>query len=60
MDITVDISKETVKDMDTVIGSFVSKFANEVISIGALAVCLQALIDKRDEIQKIIEEGKNE
>ena len=49
MDITVDISQATIKDLD-----------NEVISIGALAVCLQALIDKRDEIQKIVEEGENE
>ena len=60
MDFTVDISKETVKDIDTILESFVSKFADEVISIDALAVCLQAIIDKRDEIQKIVEEGENE
>ena len=60
MDFTVELSKETLKDMDTILGSFVSKFADEVISIDALAICLQAIIDKRDEIQKIVEEGENE
>ena len=61
MDITlIDIAKEDIKDIDKIINNFVSKFANEVVSINALAVCLQALIDKRDEIQKIVEEGENE
>ena len=60
MDFTVELSKETIKDMDIILGSFVSKFANEVISIDALAVCLQAILDKRNEIQKMVEEGENE
>jgi hypothetical protein len=59
MDMIIDISKEDIKDIDTVINSFVSKYADEVVSIGALALCLQTLIDKRNELQELFDkEGK--
>ena len=61
MDITlIDISKEDIKDIDKIINNFVSKFANEVVSINALAICLQTLLDKREEIQSMLEEDNNE
>ena len=52
MDTIVSVSKEDIKDMDIIINNFVSKYAEEVVSIGALALCLQTLIDKRDELEK--------
>ena len=52
MDTIVSVSKEDIKDMDIIINNFVSKYAEDVISIGALALCLQTLIDKRDELEK--------
>lgn len=55
MDMMIDISKEDIKDIDTVINSFVSKYADEVVSIGALALCLQTLIDKRNELQELFD-----
>ena len=59
MDMMIDISKEDIKDIDTIINSFVSKYTGEVVSIGALALCLQTLIDKRNELQELFDkEGK--
>ncbi len=59
MNAVINVSKEDIKDIDTVINSFVSKYASEVISIGALALCLQTLIDKRNELQELFDkEGK--
>ena len=59
MDMMIDISKEDIKDIDTIINSFVSKYAGEVVSIGTLALCLQTLIDKRNELQELFDkEGK--
>lgn len=55
MDMMIDISKEDIKDIDTVINSFVSKYAGEVVSISALALCLQTLIDKRNELQELFD-----
>ena len=52
MDTIVSVSKEDIKDMDIIINNFVSKYAEDVVSIGALALCLQTLIDKRDELEK--------
>ena len=52
MDMVTSISKEDIKDMDIIINSFVTKYAEEVTSINALALCLQTLIDKRNELEK--------
>jgi hypothetical protein len=60
MDFTVELSKDLIKDMDNIIENFIARHREDAVSIGALVVCLQALIDKRDEIQKIVEEGENE
>lgn len=52
MDMVASISKEDIKDMNIIINSFVTKYVEEVTSINALALCLQTLIDKRDELEK--------
>lgn len=60
MNFSVEISKELIKDMDIIIENFVAKYREDVITVEALAICLQTLIDKRDEIQGMLEEDENE
>jgi hypothetical protein len=60
MNFTVGVSKELIKDMDIIIENFVAKYREDVIAVEAFAICLQTLIDKRDEIQDMLEESENE
>ena len=60
MDFTVELSKDLIKDMDNIIENFVARHREDVVTIEALAVCLQTLIDKRNEIEDMFKEEDNE
>lgn len=60
MDFTVELSKDLIKDMDNIIENFVEKHRDDVVSVEALAICLGALIDKRNGIEDMFKEEDNE
>ena len=58
--LVVGIDKSTIKDIDYIINTIVSKYASEVTDVAALAWTLQTLMSAKDELKKQMKEENNE
>lgn len=58
--LVVGIDKSTIKDIDYIIHTIVSKYASEVTDVAALAWTLQTLMSAKDELEKQMKEENNE
>ena len=58
--LVVGIDKSTIKDIDYIINTIVSKYASEVTDVAALAWILQTLMSAKDELEKQMKEENNE
>jgi hypothetical protein len=58
--LVVGIDKSTIKDIDYIINTIVSKYASEVTDVAALAWTLQTLMSAKDELEKQMKEENNE
>ena len=52
----IELTKETLDDMEYIISHFAEHFSNEVTNITALAYCLQVLINAQKELEEILNE----
>lgn len=50
------ITKETLKDMDYIIQHLTAKYIDELTNIGAIAVCLNALVLEKERLEKALQE----
>lgn len=50
------ITKETLKDVDYIIEHLTEKYVNDLTNIGAIAVCLNALILEKERLEKAFKE----
>ena len=50
----ITISKETLKEIDYIIEHFVENFRDKVTDIGALAFCLQTLMEGKEKLKEQI------
>lgn len=52
----IEIDKHTIEEIEKIIiPNFVSCFADKCTDIGAIAIALQAILDKVDELKKKME-----
>lgn len=58
--LVIGIDKSTIKDIDYIINTIVSKYASEVTDVAALAWTLQTLMSTKDELEKQMKEENNE
>lgn len=58
--LVVGIDKSTIKDIDYIINTIVSKYASEVTDVAALAWTLQTLMSAKDELEKQMKEENDE
>ena len=58
--LVIGIDKYTLKDIDYIISTIVSKYASEVTDVAALAWTLQTLMSAKDELKKQMKEEDNE
>lgn len=56
----ITISKEALKEIDYIIEHFVENFRDKVTDIGALAFCLQVLIDGKEKLEEQILKDEEE
>ena len=56
MNMNIQVDKHTIKEIEEIIiPNFVSYFANKCTDISAIAISLQAIIDKVDEVKRNME-----
>jgi len=56
----ITIPKEALKEIDYIIEHFVENFRDKVTDIGALAFCLQTLIDGKEKLKEQILKNEEE
>lgn len=48
----IEITKQTLKDLDYIKNHIVEKFKDELVDISALVVVLETIIQKQEELEK--------
>ena len=48
----IEITEQTLKDLDYIKNHIVEKFRDEIADISALAVVLEAIVQKQEEFEK--------
>lgn len=59
-ELIIGIDDSTLKDINYIINTIVSKYASEVTDVAALAWTLQTLMSAKDELEKQMKEENNE
>lgn len=59
-ELIVGINDSTLKEIDYIINTIVSKYASEVTDVAALAWTLQTLMSAKDELKKQMKEENDE
>lgn len=48
----IEITEQTLKDLDYIKNHIVEKFRDEIVDISALVVILEAIVQKQEEFEK--------
>lgn len=48
----VEITEQTLKDLDYIENNIIKKFKNEIVDVSALIVALEAIVQMQDKLKK--------